>query len=432
MDRNMDRRELLRAGAAAAGLAALAQVQAARDASGKPARLGVIGVGSRGTHLLRLALGQGVDVPALCDINAAHLRRAVEVVAKARGGKKPEGYAKGARDYRRMLERDDLDAVLVATPMQWHAVMATDAMTAGKAVLSEVAAAVTLEECWSLVRTAEKTGRLYMLSENCCYWPHVMAVANMVRAGLFGECTYAECGYVHDCRSLLFEGDAGKLTWRGELSRDYFGNLYPTHSFGPVAQWLGINRGDRLASLVGMATGRKSIDEYVRRRFAEGHPARKIHFKASDSTTVLIKTARGVVIDLRHDTKSTRPHPRTTYHHLQGTQGAYESRRDGVYLRGRSKGSQWEPLEKYAGQFEHELWKRHRQRAAGSGHGGADFFAIAEFLRCLREGKPAPIDVYDAAAWSSIIPLSAKSIAEGSRAVEVPDFTAGRWKTRKA
>ncbi|MGB2819516.1 MAG: gfo/Idh/MocA family oxidoreductase, partial [Phycisphaerae bacterium] len=180
-----------------------------------------------------------------------------------------------------------------------------------------------------------------------------------------------------------------------------------------------------------MSTGQESIRDYVRRRFPEGHPARGIRFKATDSTTVLIKTAKGVMIDLRYDTKSTRPHPRTTYHHLQGTSGAYESRLDGVWLRGRSKGSQWEPLEKYSKEFEHDLWKQHRARAASSGHGGADFFVIREFLRCLRSGAAAPIDVYDAAAWSCIIPLSAKSIAEGSGAVEVPDFTNGRWKTRK-
>jgi predicted dehydrogenase len=431
MHGGMNRRDVLRAGAAL-GAAALARGAVAEDKPAKPVRLGVIGTGGRGTHLLRLALDQGVEVPALCDIQRPHLDRAAGMVAKARGGRTCEGYARGEYDYRRMLARDDLDAVLVTTPMQWHAVMAVDAMKARKAVYSEVAAAVTLEECFSLVRTAEKTRTLYMLGENCCYWPHVMTVGNMLRAGLFGEPTYAECGYVHDCRGLMFENGEGKLTWRGEMARDYFGNLYPTHSFGPVAQWLGIHRGDRLASLVAMSTGRKAIRDYVRRRFPEGHAARKIQFQAADSTTVLIKTAKGVMIDLRYDTKSTRPHPRTTYHHVQGTQGAYESQVDGVWLRGKSKGNRWEPLAKYGGDFEHELWKRHGARAAKSGHGGADFFAVHEFLRCVRTGEPAPIDVYAAAAWSSIMPLSAKSIAAGSRAVEVPDFTAGRWKTRKA
>jgi len=427
MSNSMSRRGLFRAGAAA-GLALAARVEGNETASSRPIRLGVIGVGGRGTHLLRLALAQGVAVPALCDIKPAHLKRATDLVAKVREGRAPEGYGRDEHDYRRMLQRKDLDAVLVATPMQWHAVMSVDAMEAGKAVLSEVAAAVTLEECWSLVRTAEKTRALYMLAENCCYWPHVMVVGKMLRAGLFGRPTYAECGYVHDCRSLMFENNEGKLTWRGELARDHFGNLYPTHSFGPVAQWLGIHRGDRLESLVAMSTGREAIHDYVQRRFPKGHPARQIRFKAADSTTVLLKTARGVMIDLRYDTKSTRPHPRTTYHHVQGTKGAYESRVDGVWLQGKSRGSQWEPLDNYAKGFEDELWKRHRAQAASSGHGGADFFVIHEFLRCVRTGARPPIDVYDAAAWSGIIPLSAKSIAEGSAAVQIPDFTSGRWK----
>jgi predicted dehydrogenase len=431
MGNGISRRGLLQAGAAA-GLAAVAHHAVAADEPAKPVRMGVIGVGSRGSGLLQLALDQGVDVPALCDIKSVHLDRAVALVAKARGGQKPEGYGRDDHDYRRMLQRDDLDAVLLATPMQWHAAMAADAMNAGKAVLSEVAAAMTIEECWSLVRTAEKTGRLYMLAENCCYWPHITTVGNMVRAGVFGEPTYAECGYVHDCRSLLFEGDDGKLTWRGEMARDFAGNVYPTHSLGPAAQWLGINRGDRIESLVAMSTGQKAIRDYVEKRFPEGHAARKIEFKAADSTTVLLRTARGVMIDLRFDIYSTRPHPRTTYHHVQGTAGAYESRVDGVWMRGKSQGELWEPLDKYAAQYEHELWKQDRQKAASSGHDGADYFVIREFLRCLRTRAAAPIDVYDAATWGAVIPLSAKSIAAGSSAVEVPDFTGGRWKTRTA
>ena len=431
MPDGINRRDMLRGGAGLVlAAAAGGGVRAAEPA--KAPRIGVIGVGGRGTHLLALALDQGVDVPALCDIKPAAVKRGAALVAKARPGRKPTGYGTDEHDYRRMLRRDDLDAVLVATPMQWHAPMSTDAMAAGKAVLSEVAAAVTLDECWSLVRTAEKTRQAYMLAENCCYWQHLMTVGKMLRAGLFGECTYAECGYVHDCRYLMFANDQGELTWRGELVRDHFGNLYPTHSFGPVAKWLGINRGDRIVSLVAMATGGKAIDDYVRRRFGAGHAARKIKFQGSDSTTVLLKTAKGVVIDLRYDTRSTRPHPRTTYHHIQGTAGAYASRQDGVWIRGRSKGNAWEPLTKYADEFQPELWKRYGKRAAQSGHGGADFFAIHEFLRCLRDGSAPPIDVYDAATWSAIIPLSAKSIAAGSSAVEFPDFTSGRWKTRKA
>jgi predicted dehydrogenase len=433
--KELSRRDLLRAGAAgslgyglSSGLSdSLIPAAESTSRPGEPVRLGVIGTGSRGTHLLRLALAAGVEVPALCDVNSVHLDRAIRLVAQNRDGHEPAGYSKGPDDYRRMLGRDDLQAVVVATPMQDHARMAVDAMIAGKAVLSEVAAAVTLDECWSLVKTQQQTGALYMLSENGCYWRHVMAVMNMVRGGLFGELTFAECGYVHDCRSLAFKPD-GSLTWRGRLARDYWGNLYPTHSFGPVAQWLGINRGDRVVSLAAMGTRRAAMKHYINKRFPGDHAARNYRFKVTDSTTVLLKTEKGRLIDLRYDTKSARPHPSTCYHALQGTTASYESRQDGIWIEGRSKSRrEWEPFSKYAPEFDDPLWTRHGEKAAGSGHGGADYFTVNAFLDAVRSGGPSPIDACDAATWSAIIPLSGKSLAEGGAPQEMPDFTGGKW-----
>jgi len=426
----MRRRDLLRCGAAAAVAVGVVYPSAGHE---KPAavRLGVIGVGGRGTHLLGLALKQGVEVPALCDINEANLARAVGLVEKARDGRRPEAYSRGPTDYRRMLARDDLQAVLIATPMQLHAPMAIDALRAGKQVFSEVAAAITLDECWGLVRAAEETGKMYMLGENCCYWPHVMTILCMVRKGVFGDLTYAECGYVHDCRPIKFNTD-GSLTWRGELARDYTGNLYPTHSLGPVAHWLGINRGDRMASLVAMSTKAVGLHDWASRRFPEGHLARQVRFKVGDSTTVLIRTAKGAVIDLRYDVISARPHPTTTYYSLQGLRASYESRTESIWLDGRSASYKWEPLDNYAKEFEHPLWARWRAEAEGAGHLGGDFFVIREFLQAARTAGPSPIDACDAAAWSSIMPLSAKSIAEGGAPQEIPDFTRGKWETRTA
>lgn len=427
MSEHLNRRDLLRAGVAAGVSAGLHRAAIANEPPGEPIRLGVIGTGGRGTHLLRLALEAGVEVPALCDIDVAHLDRAIDVVAKVRNGRKPAGYSRGPDDYRRMLQRDDLQAVIVATPMQDHARMSVDAMKSGKAVLSEVAAAMTVDECWALVRAHEDTGTLYMMSENCCYWRHVMAVMNMVEAGVFGELTFAECGYVHDCRALSFKSD-GSLAWRGRMGRDYQGNLYPTHSFGPVARWLGINRGDRVVSLVSLATKRAAMKHYIEKRFPAGHPARDYEFKVADSTTTLLKTAGGALIDLRYDTKSSRPHPSTCYHALQGTTAAYESREDGIWIEGRSKSRRnWEPFSKYLAEYDDKLWVEQGNEAAGSGHGGADYFTVNAFLDALRTGGPAPIDVYDAAVWSAIIPLSGKSVAEGGAVQEMPDFTGGKW-----
>jgi len=429
MEEGIRRRDFLHLGAAA-GLAVRLGGSALGQEKPKPVRLGVIGVGGRGTAHLRTMLNHpAIEARAACDIIEARSNRAIAMVEKARAGEKPEGYSRGPYDYRRMLQRDDLDGVVIATPMQWHAQMAIDALRAGKHVLCEVAAAMTIEDCWGLVRAERETGRIYMLAENCCYWPHVMMITNMVRRGLFGEPTYAECGYVHDCRVLAFNSD-GTLTWRGEIGRECAGNVYPTHSLGPVAHWLGINRGDRMVELVAMATNSRSIERYAARRFPEGNPARKVRFKLGDSNNTLIRTAKGVVIDLRFDMYSAHPSGNNNYYTVQGLKGCYRSKTGRIWIEGRSKG--WDTLEKFAQAFRHEKWIRWGEEAKRTGHGGADFFMIHEFVEAIRAGGPSPIGACDAATWSSIIPLSAKSIAKGGRPQEVPDFTSGKWKTRKA
>ncbi len=421
----MDRRGFLATTAAGAGVAlGLGEVR------GQPAplRLAVIGTGGRGTGLLQVALTfEGLEVPALCDVHEGRLNNAIAVVRAARGNE-PVGYSQGPTDYRRLLERDDVDAVLVATPMQLHGQMCIDALRAGKHTLSEVAAAMTLDECWGLVRAEQESGRTYMLSENCCYYPQNLAVRNMAEAGALGEFTYAECGYVHDCRSLAFQGD-GTLTWRGELGRDYAGNVYPTHSLGPVAQWLGINRGDRLVSLTSAASRGGSLQRYAAERFGADSPQAKLKFALADSNSTLIRTAKGVVIDLRFDMYSARPHPSTTYYTLQGLTGSYgdSGRGQEVWLEGRSPQYAWEPFAPYATEYQHDLWKQYGAQASEAGHGGADFFVIQQFLEAVREGKPSPIPAADAAAWSSIIPLSAASIGAGGAPQEIPDFTEGKW-----
>jgi len=426
MENRLSRREFLRVGMAA-GVAAGLSPSARAGGDSSPTRLGFIGVGGRGTYLLRLFLGmKEVEVRAICDINEKHLRRAQDIVQNARGNK-PNGYSAGPKDYRRLLDRDDVDAVVIATPMQDHAEMSVDALRAGKHAFSEVAAACTLEECWALVEAVEETGRLYMLAENYCYNRSNMIILNMVRQGVFGDITYAECGYVHDCRAIKFNSD-GALTWRGELSRDNVGNLYPTHSLGPVAQWMGINRKDRLVSLVSMTTRQASIERYAARRFGKDSPAAKVKFAVGDSTSTLIRTANGAVIDLRYDTASARPHPTTIYLALQGLKASYESKGENIWIEGASKHLAWEPLSKYAKKYEHPMWKMWQEAAKKTGHGGADFFEVREFIGAVRAGRSSPVDVYDAVTWSSIIPLSAKSIGGGGKPVDIPDFTRGKWK----
>ena len=288
----------------------------------KTIRLGFIGVGGRGTGLLKVALViKGVEAPAICDISEPNLTRALDLVEKARG-KKPEGYSKGPTDYRRMLARDDLDAVLIATPMQLHSQMAADSLRAGKNVLSEVAAAITLDGCWEIVKAAQESKKVYMLAENVCYYPSNLSILEMVKKGLFGDLTYAECGYVHDCRGLLFKGD-GSLTCARRTGARHEGNWYPTHSLGPVAQWLGINRGDRLVSSSPPAAARRPTSFTAQRFGKERYAGTR---SAATATTRCIRTAGARSLTCA---STSLPSGQSRARHLftlQGTTASYDDR----------------------------------------------------------------------------------------------------------
>jgi len=426
----MNRRKFIQSAASVGFLLNLNKPTKASN-SGKTIRWGFIGVGGRGTKFLKDMLKiDGLEFPAICDINVDRLNQAIDIVKKSKNYT-PEGYSGNPYDYRRLLQRDDIDAVLIETPKRWHARMSIDGLNADKHVLTDVPGAYTIKECWDLVEAKERSGKVYMLAENCCYYQQCLAILNMVGNGIFGDTTYAECGYIHEIRQLMFKPD-GSLTWRGEIERDLVGNIYPTHGIGPVAQWLGINRGDRFESLVSMCTSHGSLKEYAVEKFGGDHPSSKINYAARDMTMTLLKTAKGKIINLQFDQVSFRPHPTTTHFYLQGTKGAFkdEDREQKIYIDGRSKANTWEPLSKYIQEYDSPIWQRWKEQSAGSGHGGVDMFAVYHFLESVRTGKPAFIDVYDSAAWSAIIPLSAKSIDEGGAVQKIPDFTKGMWKNR--
>ena len=398
--------------------AASTQAQSPRD--GK-IRIGFIGVGSRGTGLLKNLLTRAdADVPAVCDIDSKTLKRAQDLVREFKGHT-PAGFDKGPDDFRRLLARTDVQAVLIATPQEEHARMSIEAMRAGKFVASEVPACTTLEECWDLVRTQRKTKSGYMLLENYRYGEPVMQVTNMAAKGLFGDLTYAECCYIHEIRDMRFNKD-GSLTWRGENVRKHIGDIYPTHSVGPVCGWMGVNRTDRLVSLVTMASKSAALEEYAARRFGKDSPQAKIKFLNGDTNNTLIRTALGRLIAVRYDTASPRP-PGMGQYSLQGTRGSYLSAfgEHKVFIEGRSKPHIWEPLDAYRAQYQHPYWSQRGDEARKSGHGGGDYFVLADFVEAVRTGR-SPIDVYDAATWSSIRPLSALSLERGSAPVDVPDF----------
>lgn len=437
MSETYNRREVLQAGTLAAVAAGNALAQQPKADEPKSIRIGIVGTGGRGTELLRnLVRLQGVKVPALCDINEKNLARAQDVVVRA-NMPKPEGYSRNETDWKRLCDRNDLDLVLCATPWEWHTPVCVAAMNAGKHAASEVPAAQTIEECWQLVDTSEKTGRHCAILENDCYYRETLLILNMIRQDVLGDVLFAEAGYLHDIRAVKFGVVPNGEPWRIEQSVNRNGNLYPTHPIGPMAWWMDINRGDRFSHLVSMSTKSRSLKEFAVKTFGPNDPRSRRDYKLGDVNTTLIRTEKGKTISLYHDTNT--PRPKEHLLRVQGTKGVFNSLMDKVFIEGRSNHSdaenwktvhEWEDTAEYRKQYDPKLWQAKGALAANGGHGGVDYLELYRLVKNLQEGKPLDIDVYDAAAWSVIVPLSEASVAGRSKPMDFPDFTRGRWKNR--
>lgn len=433
----MNRRSFLQTTAAAGLGVSLSPLTGLPARGQQPVRLGVVGVGARGTsHLRGLLRRDDVEIPALCDVKPDNLKRARDLVQQS-GRPRPEGYGESDTSYRKLIAREDLDGVLIATPWLWHVPMAVEAMEAGMFVGLEVPAATTVEGCWNLVHTVEETGMHCMLLENVCYRRDVMAVLKMVRKGLFGELVHCRCGYQHSLIPFLFNdevsfgpGTGSVSSWRTEHYRKRNGDLYPTHGIGPVAHWLDVNRGNRFERLTATATKARGLHNHIVEEAGEDHPKADVRFTQGDVVTTTITTANGESIVMTHDTSLPRPY--SLGFRVQGTDGLWTVDSQGVHVEGRSPAHEWEEWTPYQNEFDAELWTRHENQAEGAGHGGMDFFVRNAFVESIKRDVAPPIDVYDAATWSVLTPLSEASIDQGGHPVEVPDFTDGRWMDREA
>jgi predicted dehydrogenase len=407
-------------------------------------RLGFIGTGLRGQWLLDLASKRGdVTIPAICDIDQKMIDRTLKII-KRNNKEEPAIYSNGEEDFLNLLKRDDIDAVIIATPWEWHHPMAVAAMKEGKHVGLEVPAAITVEDCWDLVDTAERTGTECMILENVCYYRPVMAILNMVREGIFGELLHCQCGYQHDLREVKFNdgkqaygggvefGDKGfsESKWRTQHSVERNGDLYPTHGVGPISTILDINRGNRFLHLTSTATQSRGLHNYIVKHGEEKHPNLDVKFKLGDIVTTVIKCQNGQSVVVSHDTNSPRPY--SLNFRVQGTNGIWMGDQYSIYLEDKSpKPHEWEPFDEYLTKYDHPLWKSFENDADGAGHGGIDFFIVRAFIESIKRGVKPPLDVYDAVSMSVISPLSEKSILNGSSPVEFPDFTRGKWKKNK-
>lgn len=411
--------------------------------SNKVVRIGFIGTGHRGEwHLRNILRNEKVVVPAICDIDPKAIQTALNI-CQEQGHKKPDIYDKGEYAFMDLLARDDIDGVVIATPWLWHTPMSVAAMKAGKYVGVEVSAATTLAECWDLVDTYEETKSPLMILENVCYRRDVLAVLNMVRDNVFGELLHARCGYRHDLREVKFrpgvsfgEGSVGEARWRTQHSLKRNADLYPTHGIGPVANMMNINRGNAFLTLTSHATKSRGLNKYIVDNPAggENHPNSKLKWKLGDIITTTITTANGETIIVTHDTNSPRPY--SLDFQVQGTQGItefdYLKSSNRIYVEGVSEHEhQWNNMDSWLKKYDHPLWKKYGDYAVGAGHGGMDFFVDRAFVETVRRKELPQLDVYDAAAWSAITPLSERSIAEGNAPQHFPDFTKGKWIKRK-
>jgi predicted dehydrogenase len=406
-------------------------------------KLGYIGVGARGmNHVAEGLLRDDVEIVAVCDIQESSLKVFREFVAK-KGHAPIKEYTDGLDAYKQLLDRKDIDAVIIATPWQFHHPQAIDAMKAGKYVGCEVIAGLTVEDHWDIVHTSEKTGMPYMTLENVCYRRDVMAALNMARQDLFGEIVHLEGGYQHNLRGVLFNNGKqnygggvefgpnalSEAQWRTQFNIDVDGDIYPTHGAGPCMHYANINAGNRFTNLVSFSSKARGLGAYVEEQ-SPGNKNAKINFKNGDVTTTMINCANGETVLLSHDTHLPRPY--SLGFRVQGTKGLWMDVANSVYIDHKSKEDDaWDPAQTWFDKYDHPLWKKYEKFAEGAGHGGMDWFVFNAFVESVKQKKQTPIDVYDSVTMSVITPLSTKSLKEGNAPQEFPDFTQGKWKNKK-
>jgi hypothetical protein len=434
----MERRSFIATGAiAAAGLTILSSGTLFAKAPDK-VRLGYIGVGDRGmSHISAGIQRHDVEIVAICDIQERSLKRCRQYIAQ-KGRPAATEYTGGLDAYKKLLERKDIDAVIIATPWQFHHPQSIDAMKAGKYVGCEVIAGLTVEDHWDIVNTSEKTNIPYMTLENVCYRRDIMATLNMVRQNVFGELLHVEGGYQHNLRGVLFNGTGGaefgqnatsEAQWRTQFNIDQVGDLYPTHGVGPCMNYLDVNRGNRFTRMSSYTTKARGLAAHIE-EIAPGHKNAKINYKNGDITQTMLSCANGETVLLTHDTHLPRPY--SLGFRIDGVKGIWMDVNQSIYIDHQSKQNDvWEPAKPWLDKYDHPLWKKYASDASGAGHGGMDWFVFNAFVLAVKNKKQTPIDVYDSVTMSVITPLSTKSIKEGNTPQEFPDFTRGKWKGRK-
>jgi hypothetical protein len=390
-------------------------------------RVGYIGIGGRGLGAVRrMRLIEGVEIKALCDILDDRVMMGQKALEEM-GMPPAKTYTGDENIWRRMLQENELDLIYIATPRHLHPEMCILSMETGKHAVTEIPAVPTVEDAWRLVETSETTRKHCSMLENCTYDFWELLILNMARQGFMGEVVHVDAGYIHDQRELNV---SKAKAWRIEEFINRNGNIYPTHGLGPACQLLNVNRGDRLDYLISMSsndfTMGPKIDELAKED--DYYKKYKGQWQLGNVNTSTIRTKKGKTIMLQYNVSNPRPYDR-----LQQVIGTKAISKKYPFPSRISVGHEWlseeetgELVEKYTPRLVKLVGEMAKKVG---GHGGMDFLMEWRLIDCLKNGLPLDMDVYDAAAWSSVVPLSEWSVAHSSCPVKFPDYTCGSFET---
>lgn len=395
-------------------------------------KMAMIGLGSRGKGLLETAYLEHPEAEfvAVCDIYQDRCEECADIIEKA-GFARP----KTTTDYKEILDMPEVEAVILCTSWDQHINLCIEAMHKGKYVGCEVGGAYSLRECWRLVEAYEETKVPVMLLENCCYGRDEMMVSHMHDLGVLGTIVHCEGGYKHDLREEIAYGKENRhYRLSNYIHRN--GENYPTHELGPIAKLLKVNRGNRMVSLVSMASKAVGLKEYLGEKKPQDHELNKIDFCQGDVVNTIIKCSNGETILLTLDTTLPRYYSRG--YTIQGTKGMYMEDNRSIFLDNEPHAEDhfdwkkhWGNVEEYREKYEHPTWKQYLSEGVKKGHDGMDYLVFSAFIDCVKHKTEPAIDVYDMAAWMCITVLSEESIQKGGQVVSIPDFTNGAWINKK-
>jgi len=400
-------------------------------------RVGIIGLGNRGKVLTQmfywLIQNQKAEIVGLSDLVESNVDAAIEGLTNYQNSK-PSKYFGSDSEWKKLVERDDVDLILIATPWKWHTPMAIYAMEQGKHAACEVPIAYTLEDCQKLISTAEKTRKHCMMIENCCYNEEELFVLNMIQEGVFGDLTHAEGAYIHDLRKHMLSETYYQDQWRIKHHEQRNGNFYTTHGIGPISNYLNIGRGDNYVSLTSMSSREKSLSDASKRANA---PFSEI--KCGDMNTTLIKTSLGKTVMLQFDVHTGSPYSRINK--VVGTKAVHAGYPSRLYIDDPDNLKYWGhnwldegAYKEYKTKHTHPIIKKLKtvSQEYKQGHGGMDFVMIYRLITCLNLGVALDQTIYDGVIWSAITPLSELSVAKDSQSIAFPDFTGGTWEKVRA